>query len=148
MLRFAAALLLFSLPAFASDFAAGDGVACGAREGTVEKVFSGDSILVRYQHSYFEGVPARDEGLQVERASRCARYLGEANSTGPADLAKGDVALCGEEEGTVLAAFTRNVAKVHFYASYAGGVYTPVNKTYLFDVRRCERQVSPGRSNE
>jgi hypothetical protein len=135
----------FSTFATASDYYVGDGIACGAREGTVEKVFSGDSLLVRFTYSYYEGVPQNEDSLSVERASRCVRLLGEANGTAPAELTKGDTALCGQKEGTVMAAFTRNVAKVHFYASYEGGQYTPINETHLFDVSRCERQISPGR---
>jgi hypothetical protein len=136
--------LFLSAPAMARDFDVGDGIACGAREGVVTKTFSGDSLLVRYEFSYFEGVPRTDGSESVEQAYRCERRLGDSGSTGP-ELTKGDGVLCGARIGTVLAAFTNDRAKVHFYASYEQDHYAPISETYLLNVARCERQLAPTR---
>ncbi|RZA06425.1 MAG: hypothetical protein EOP11_10415 [Proteobacteria bacterium] len=136
--------LLFTVPALAGDFEVGDGIACGAREGVVTKTFSGESVLVRYEFSYFEGVPRVDASESVEQAYRCERRLGDSGSTGP-ELTKGDGVLCGLRLGTVLSAFTNDRAKVHFYASYDQDRYAPINETYLLNVAACERQLVPTR---
>jgi len=137
--------VLFTAPARASDFGAGDGAACAGREGIVEKVFSGDSLLVRFTYSYFAGIPKADDSVSVEAAEGCERLLGEANSTGEQEFSKGDGILCGQKEGVVQAAFTNGLAKVHFSASYADRTYRPINETFLLQTDACERQIAPGR---
>lgn len=135
-------LLLSPLPVFASDYSVGDGVACGQREGTVQKVFSHQSLVVRFQNSFWEGVVHEEDSVEVVNGAACFRRLGASVGAGP-DLVRGSVALCGVKEGEVLATYTGDMVKVRFYASYASGPRTEINETFIYFAGLCERQLSP-----
>lgn len=135
-------LLLSSLSAFASDYSVGDGVACGQREGTVQKVFSHQSLVVRFQSSFWDGVVEDEDSVEVVNGGDCYRRLGASVGAGP-DLVRGSVALCGVKEGEVLATYTRDMVKVRFFASYASGPRTEIDETFIYFAGLCERQLAP-----
>lgn len=135
-------LFLFPLLAFASDYEVGDGVACGQREGTVLKVFSRESLVVRFQNSFWNGVVRDEDSVEAVSGAKCFRRLGASVPAGP-ELVRGSITLCGSKEGEVLATYTWDVVKIRFYASYENGPRAEIDETYLVDARACERQLSP-----
>jgi hypothetical protein len=126
----------------ASDFDVGGSVACGQDVGVVEKIFSRDSMIVKFHTSYESRRPMKLDSIGAVTARNCVRRLGD-NVPTISEIFVGDSLLCGQWEGKLLAAFSKDIGLVSFTFSYESGNREALSETFLLQLSKCERQIAP-----